>query len=269
MHSKICLHLLLVTELQSRRSGADMRRTSLALSLSFLTSTIALPQAQSSRTAQNVLSDNLADLRGVSEIVDGAGTERRNEKSALWFSIVAGPGGQADIRLPAGVGSSAGLVSASRLRHPLPKAARQAYERAARTQDAKKAANDLEIAVRIDPDFAEAHDDLGVAYTRLGRYAEGVAEFRRAAALVPEESLPYSNLAWVLFVLGQRAEAEANARRAVQLGPGNAPAHFLMGRLLIDAPQTLAEGLWHLEYAARTIPEAKQLAKRLEEHSDR
>jgi tetratricopeptide (TPR) repeat protein len=250
-----------------------MIRTTLVLGLSILTSeagwaqTLGPPNAQNPPTAQNMLAASLADLRGVVESVEGPATEKRNDWATLWFSVVAGPSGPPDTsRVPGPVGSPAGMVSATHLRHQVPKAARQAYQKAARTQDARKAVKDLENAVKIDPDFAEAHADLGVAYSRLEMYPEAVSELQRAVELIPGEPILYANLAWVLFEMGQRAEAEGNVRRALQLSPNNAAAHLLMGRLLIETPQTFAEGLWHLEYAAKTMPEAKKLTKLLAEN---
>ena len=41
----------------------------------------------------------------------------------------------------------------------------------------------LEAAVALDPDFPEAHHNLGVAYRRAGRRGDAVREFRRATGL--------------------------------------------------------------------------------------
>jgi Flp pilus assembly protein TadD len=155
-----------------------------------------------------------------------------------------------------------GIVSVKQLRHHVPKAARKAYEKAGRTLDPGTAAAELENAVKIDPEFAEGHHALGVVYSRQRRLPEAVAEFRRTLELIPEESLPYSNLAWLLFAMGERAEAETSVRRALQLSPENASAHLLMGCLLIDTPAR-REGIQHLEYAARTLPAAEKIAKTL------
>jgi tetratricopeptide (TPR) repeat protein len=181
-----------------------MRRTLLALILALLSSALVLPgwPQSSPPTAQEVLSAALADMRGQKEVIDTSGT-----RNVLWFSSTATPM-VSTVRLPAR--ESPGTVSAKRLRHRPPKAARQAYDKAARNKDAGKAALELEKAIVLDPDFAEAHNDLGVVYTRLGRYPEATSEFRRAIELVPEESLPHSNLAWVLSAMGQRAEAESH-----------------------------------------------------------
>ena len=156
----------------------------------------------------------------------------------LWFSLAGSPmlsRGGLDSAPPPHERTSAETVSAKRLKHRPPKAAREAYTRAARSKNAQKTSQELERAIALDPDFAEAHCNLGVAYARLNRYPEAAAEFRRAMELAPDESLPHANLAWVLLVMGQRTEAEAQVRRALQLSPNNAAARLLAGRLLIDA----------------------------------
>jgi len=204
-----------------------------------------------SPTSQEMLAGALSDLRGRTEVTDPF---RREDSSDP--GMVLDP-----IGLPARELPSAGTVSAKRLLHRPPKAARQAYEKGIRNtnKDAAKAVTELEKAIALDPGYGEAHADLGVAYTRQHRYPEAETEFRRAIELIPEESLPYSNLGWVLFVTGRRAEAGQNARRALRLSPDNASAHMLIGCLLIEIPETRAEGLQHLQYAARAIPNARRI----------
>jgi tetratricopeptide (TPR) repeat protein len=181
-----------------------MTRPILAVNLAFFSSTSVLPAwpQSSPQTIQQVLSATLADLRGQKEMLDTPRTE-----GALWISSMPAP-------MVSTAGSPArepaGTVSARRLRHRPPKAARQAYEKAVRSKDAGKAAAELEKAIELDPDYAEAHNDLGVVFVRLGRYPEAATEFRRAMELAPEESLPRTNLAWVQSATSRRGEAESH-----------------------------------------------------------
>ena len=243
-----------------------MQRTILGVILTLLASSLVMAQTPNPPSTQEILSRMLADLRGLAETVDISGAENVSDRTQGKFSIIDGPL-VTTASLPSQKRSSPGTVSAKRLRHQAPKAARAAYESAIRlhlAKDNQKAAALLEKAIALDPDFPEAHDDLGVAYAWLHRYPEAEEEFRRAIALIPEESLPHSNLGWVLFETGQRAEAETSVRHAIQLSPENASAHMLMGRLLIENPQTLQEGLGYLEFAARTIPDASRMIEILQ-----
>ena len=237
-----------------------MTRSMLAAGPAFLGSALVLfawPQV-SPQTAQEVLAASVADLRGQKELIETSTTRNVVSFSATGTPMIS--------TVTSPVRESAGTVSAGWLRHRPPKAAQEAHKKGGKLIKKKKlesAAQEFERAIALDPGFADAHNDLGVVYARLGRYPEATAEFRRAIELLPQESSPRSNLAWALFLTGVRTEAEESARRAIQLSPDNAPAHMLIGRLLTENPATLSEGLSFLEYAGRTMPEAKQLVKTL------
>ena len=215
-----------------------MTRAIVRLSLVLLSSRLAFPQTASKPTPGEMLASSLADMHGLREAFDNFPEDRAVDLKALWFSVLNSP--MASAGRPDGAGPSAQgpppavAVSAKRLRHRVPKAARKAYEKANKIKDVQKEAQELEKAIAFDPDFEEAHSDLGVAYTFLGRYPEAAAEFRRAIELIPEDSLPYSNLAWLMFATGQRAEAWTNVRRALQLSPENPAARRLIGRLGVE-----------------------------------
>ena len=51
-----------------------------------------------------------------------------------------------------------------------------------------------EAALAIDPDSAEAHNNLGIALARLGRLRESVPHFERACDLDPRDPLARANL---------------------------------------------------------------------------
>jgi Flp pilus assembly protein TadD len=131
------------------------------------------------------------------------------------------------------------IVSPNTLRHRIPKEAQQAYRRALKLSgqtNVEGAAQELEKAIRLDPEYAAAHNNLGVQYAWLGRYQEAEAQFRLTIALMPESSVGHANLALVLAHMGNREEAELNLRRAVQLAPDDAKAHSLLSRLLRAGP---------------------------------
>jgi tetratricopeptide (TPR) repeat protein len=136
-------------------------------------------------------------------------------------------------RLPQPPVGQTGTISTARLRHRVPKAARKAYQGAydlAHRGDADGALRELERAVVLDTDWAEAHNDLGVQYVWRAQYPRAEIEFQRTVELAPESSVARVNLALVQLQLGNRSEAAQNLRRAVQSAPSDMKAHLLLER---------------------------------------
>jgi tetratricopeptide (TPR) repeat protein len=138
--------------------------------------------------------------------------------------------------------------------------------------------------LRDKPNYAEAHDGLGVTYFRQGRLELAEAECRAAIDQKPEFGSAHNTLghvlewqrrlpdalasydeairlkyprAWVhvnravvLLQLDKLAEAEADCRTAIEAEPGLAIAHFWLGRAL-EAQNKLPEALAAYEGALR------------------
>ncbi|HEV2845160.1 MAG TPA: DUF3857 domain-containing protein, partial [Thermoanaerobaculia bacterium] len=68
-------------------------------------------------------------------------------------------------------------------------------------------------------------DQVGEAHLAAGRVREAMAEFQRLAALSPKKALPRTRIARALLAGGMGEAAREEARRAIQLEPGFAPAH--------------------------------------------
>ena len=82
------------------------------------------------------------------------------------------------------------------------------------------AGSDAEKAVAIDPNLAEAHAALGwVRFFIEWKFAEGLAELRRAQQLSPWNPTANDLMARVVVYLGQFQEAENLARQAIELDP--------------------------------------------------
>src|ERR1700749_3083146 len=63
--------------------------------------------------------------------------------------------------------------------------------------------------LQLRPDWAEAHNDLGVVLAALGRQAEAAPHFERARALAPDFAAASTNLANALSALERYDEAIA------------------------------------------------------------
>jgi len=86
------------------------------------------------------------------------------------------------------------------------------------------------------PGNSRAHNNLGEALVREGRFAEAVQPFREASRLQsPDDSENHSdsNLGAALAALGQFDEALAAHRRALERMPRDAAAHYDYGNTLL------------------------------------
>ena len=154
---------------------------------------------------------------------------------------------------------SGASVSVERLRHQPSKPALRAFMQAQKLSEAnahEHAVAALEKAVALDPQFIEAHGNLGVQYALLKRYERAADEFRQAIALDPATGQHQSNLALVLLNLRQSVEAEQWARHGVELDRANAKAHYALGCVLVRRPETRPAGIQELQLAAREFPKA-------------
>jgi hypothetical protein len=83
------------------------------------------------------------------------------------------------------------------------------------------AASAYRKALAIDPNFAEAHNGLGVVYSMQGNQQQAVEEFNAAIALAPKGAHLYNNLGYAYLLQGQNDKAAAALEKAVGLEPDN------------------------------------------------
>jgi Tfp pilus assembly protein PilF len=150
-------------------------------------------------------------------------------------------------------------TSVARLRHRPNRQALAAARKAQRfteSGDYEHGAAEWRKAVEADPEFSEAHGNLGAQYVRLNRPVEATLEFARAIALDPFTARHQSNLAVALVQVGRLDEAESWARRAVRRDESNALGHYVLGCVLASSASKIAEGIQQLQIAARQMPSA-------------
>ena len=80
--------------------------------------------------------------------------------------------------------------------------------------------------VRLKPDSAAAHYNLGNVLYRIGRRADAIDELKKAVELKPDYALAHDGLGVALFNEGRVREAIEHYQRAVALDPGNADARY-------------------------------------------
>jgi len=211
-----------------------------------------------------------ADLHGRTETMDGS------DLGARWNALVNGTPIDKNqairdaLQLPSPPRQppvATGTVSVSSLRHAVPKRAVKDFNRARKLAASGKlldAAQELEKALALDPDFEEARENLGGLYLRLGRPAEAEPHLRRAIELDPSSSAAHSNLSIVQLLAGDLGAAERTARRALELSRDNDWARFVLGVTLLRNAATYSDALRHLESAARSVPAARETLNALQ-----
>jgi Flp pilus assembly protein TadD len=65
----------------------------------------------------------------------------------------------------------------------------------------------LREALRIKPDFAEAHNELGYSYLKMQQYPAAVASLRQATRLKPDYALAHLNLGLTYVSMGNKNAA--------------------------------------------------------------
>ncbi len=111
----------------------------------------------------------------------------------------------------------------------------------------------LDRLLKDHPDVPLLHYVYGIALASLSRYDEARVQFQEESRINPESALPYVQIAFVELQTRHPTEALASAERAVQLAPGSAEAHYILGRSLFDGGK-FADAAKELETAAELNP---------------
>ncbi len=118
------------------------------------------------------------------------------------------------------------------------------------------AISEYENAVRIYPNYAEAHNNLGAILLQSGRTTEAVAEYRAAVRLDPDYPDAHSNLGSALSrIPGSLPEATAELETAVRLDSENARRRAALGNVLLQMPGRIPEAIGQLETAVKIDPQ--------------
>ena len=95
--------------------------------------------------------------------------------------------------------------------------------------DTKGAIAHYEKAIRIDPLFYPALNNLGGAYESQGEHQRAEAALMRALEINPSDAQSYVNLGHVLYEEGRYGEARTRLEEAIRRSPNSATARFLLG----------------------------------------
>jgi tetratricopeptide (TPR) repeat protein len=165
-----------------------------------------------------------------------------------------------------GLRSTEGTVSMRQLSHKIPPGARKAFDKGQQAENKGQydAAADLfRQAASIDPEYADAFNELGAMEAKQGNLGNAVQDFQKAIDVVPEHSLALANLSIVLAKLRRFDEAAAAARRALRVMPGSGTQMFILATSLLLTTGDSDEVLENFERSASEVPRAHLVAAEL------
>ena len=92
-------------------------------------------------------------------------------------------------------------------------------------------------AIQLNPDYADAHQNLGVTLAESGQWREAIKAYQKALS-IPTYARPesvYTNMGWAYYNIGQLQEAESALLQAIRLEPTLEAAYYHLGLVLIKA----------------------------------
>lgn len=125
-----------------------------------------------------------------------------------------------------------------------------AHAGAGRLRDAISA---YDKAIAVDPAFADAHSNRGLALRDQGHFGDALASFDRAIGCRPDFADAHSNRGIVLKELGRLEEALRSYNQAIALKPQYPSAYYNRGNVLF-ALQWLDEAIWNYDQAIAQDP---------------
>jgi tetratricopeptide (TPR) repeat protein len=141
-------------------------------------------------------------------------------------------------------GEDPSVIDITEVTDQYPKAAVDEYQKAmeqARRGNRVAARERLEAAIRIEPDFFNAHNSLAVLFHTLSQYSSAEREYLEAARINPRSLAPYVNLASLHIEQAIQDQQDAkvsrtflnsalsNLNKAFEIQPGAPAAHYLSG----------------------------------------
>ncbi len=110
--------------------------------------------------------------------------------------------------------------------------AKVSYNKAVQAHLAGKlpeAISQYQNALALNPEFSQAHCNLGLIFNQQHNYAKALSEFRKALAINPKDAITYNGIGAALRAEKDMVGAIKNWQTAVSLDPKLATAHYNLG----------------------------------------
>ncbi len=91
--------------------------------------------------------------------------------------------------------------------------------------------NELNEALKLSPEYIEARNNLAVVHYKMGNYEEALTELKAAVRLNPDFTEAHSNLGSLYAMLERYDEAVDEVKLAIKLNPYYSAAHNNLGHI--------------------------------------
>ncbi len=123
----------------------------------------------------------------------------------------------------------------------------------ARQGNQTEAVTHFSSAIKSNPNFSDAYNNLAVALKSLGRHEEAVENYKKAIAIKPDYAEAYYNLANTLRDLERREEAVVNYLQALLIAPNHHGARNNLG-VVLNKLERYDEAIMHFEMVVKANP---------------
>ena len=103
--------------------------------------------------------------------------------------------------------------------------------------DYERAIKNFDQAIRLDPGYAIAYGNRGIAYSKLGNYKKAIDDYNQAIKLYPNYAKAYFNRGFTYSKLDNDQQALSDYTMAIQLNPEDANTYVLRGVIYSDLGQ--------------------------------
>jgi spermidine synthase len=129
--------------------------------------------------------------------------------------------------------------------------------------DLGEAISQFKTAIKLKPDYAEAHNNLGAALSAMGKKEEAISHYKMAIQVNPDFAEAHYNLANTLLKTGNASEAISYYKMAIQVNPDFAEAHYNLGGALVTEGKN-EEAISNYKMAIKLNPGFAAAQKNLE-----
>jgi tetratricopeptide (TPR) repeat protein len=120
----------------------------------------------------------------------------------------------------------------------------------------QEAIAEYETALQIQPDYEEAHNNLGLILSNIpGRSPEAISHYEAALRIKPNCAEAHNNLGLILSnIPGRSPEAISHYEAALRINPDYIAAHYNLARMLANTPGRLPEAILQYETIQKIDP---------------